>query len=37
MDDILDDEILKDDDLADADHSLSDVPELPDKLVKIKL
>lgn len=38
MDDILDDEILREDDVNDADngHSLSDVSDLPEKLVKVK-
>ena len=38
MDDILDDEILQDDEIADsaADDTISDVSDLPEKLIKVK-
>ena len=38
MDDILDDEIIQDDEIADsaADGSISDVSDLPEKLIKVK-
>ena len=36
MDDILDDEMLQDDDVSEADNSIADVSDLPEKLIKIK-